>query len=50
MYAGASSTNGISPWDAKSVLIHTLPNTAFLRYRFGLIAAGEEYLDVDAVH
>jgi hypothetical protein len=37
-------------WDAKSVLIRTLSNAAFLRYRFGLIAAGEKYLDVDAVH
>ncbi len=36
-------------WVAKRLLIHTAPDAAFLRYRFGLSSMSERYLDVDAV-
>jgi hypothetical protein len=36
-------------WVPKGLLIHTAPNAAFLRYRFGLISNQEKYLDIDAV-
>jgi hypothetical protein len=36
-------------WEPKRLLIQTVPNAAFLRYRFGLISPHEKYLDVDAL-
>ncbi len=37
-------------WEPKRMLIHTAPNAAFIRYRFGLSSKSEKYLDIDAVH
>jgi hypothetical protein len=36
-------------WSPMRLLIHTAPDAAFLRYRFGLVSSREEYLDVDAL-
>jgi photosystem II stability/assembly factor-like uncharacterized protein len=36
-------------WQARRLLIRTSPNTTSIRIRFGLLAAGESYMDVDAV-
>ena len=51
---GLNETRGIAgddfwTWQPKRLLLHTTPNAAFIRIRFGLIAASESYLDVDAV-
>jgi hypothetical protein len=44
-YAGDSYWS----WSPMRVLLHTAPNAAFLRYRFGLVSSREKYLDVDAL-
>lgn len=36
-------------WQPKTLVIHTATGAAFIRIRFGLIAAVESYLDVDAI-
>ena len=36
-------------WEPKWLLIHTAPNAAYLRYRFGLKSNQEKYLDIDTV-
>ena len=36
-------------WKPKRLLIHTAPTTASVEIRYGLMSAGESYLDVDAV-
>ncbi len=36
-------------WKPTGLLFHTAPKAAVIRIRFGLIAASESYLDVDAV-
>jgi hypothetical protein len=36
-------------WEPKRLLIHTTPATSSISIRFGLMSAGESYLDVDAV-
>ena len=36
-------------WKAKRLLIHTAPTASSVEIRYGLMTAGEGYLDVDAV-
>jgi len=51
---GLDETRGVQgdnfwTWQPKRLLIHTASNAAVIRIRFGLIAASESYIDVDAV-